>query len=157
MVYIVGRLLRKAELLGAEGSSDSLWKKLMLMPEDYGREAIFDPATRGWMNLMSFEHGGEEYDSRYPEGIPTSLRVEFTNGLKADSGLVMFPSGHARCATADLAGILAEKFSRMSHLSVEDASLAAALPGRLEGIDQASPADLLSLFDIPLAQRASVD
>lgn len=32
-------------------------------------------------------------------------------GKKYDSGLVMYPAGHARNTTADLRGILAHKFS----------------------------------------------
>lgn len=54
------------------------------------------------MEKISFTHGGEEYDSKYPEGIPTSIRITTSDGKVLDSGLVMFPAGHARNSTADL-------------------------------------------------------
>jgi len=27
------------------------------------------------MDKISFTHGGKEYDSKYPEGIPTSVKI----------------------------------------------------------------------------------
>ncbi|MFM7808403.1 MAG: MmgE/PrpD family protein, partial [Planctomycetota bacterium] len=109
MVYIVGTLLRKAaervakkgaDALGA--TSDDTWKTIMLGPHDYDPAAIKNEMTRALMAKMDFEHGGAEYDKRYPEGIPTSLKVEMEGGESFDSGLVMFPAGHARNTTADL-------------------------------------------------------
>lgn len=43
------------------------------MPEDYSQKAIFDPLTKKLMDFMEFEHGGKEYDEKYPEGIPTTI------------------------------------------------------------------------------------
>lgn len=101
MVYIIATLLRKAfekvdHVLEAKDLED-LWKTLMLTPIDYGKHAIFDETTRKLMNKIEFTHGGVEYDSKYPEGIPTSLELRTTHGKILDSGLVMFPGGHARC------------------------------------------------------------
>jgi len=48
----------------------------MLEPKDYGYEAIKDPFTRKLMDKMTFEHGGKEYDDKYPDGIPTSVQIE---------------------------------------------------------------------------------
>ena len=28
------------------------------------------------MEKCEFEHGGKEYDDKYPEGIPTSIQIE---------------------------------------------------------------------------------
>ena len=138
MVYIVATLLRKAhETLpsggegpprdalrrapgGEGGGSDALWKSLMLLPEDYSQDAILDPRTRALMERITFVHGGPEYDARYPEGIPTSVRVSLTTGETLDSGLVMFPAGHARNVTANLRGILDEKFARLGALAFGD-------------------------------------
>jgi 2-methylcitrate dehydratase len=46
---------------------------LMLEPKDYGHAAVFDKLTREIMEKIEFEHGGKEYDSKYPDGIPTSV------------------------------------------------------------------------------------
>jgi len=45
----------------------------MLEPKDYAQAAIHNKLTRSIMEKMTFEHGGQEYDSKYPEGIPTSV------------------------------------------------------------------------------------
>ena len=54
------------------------------------------------MHKTGFTHGGKEYDDKYPEGIPTSIKITMKDGTVHDSGFVMFPSGHARNTTADL-------------------------------------------------------
>lgn len=54
------------------------------------------------MDKTVFTHGGKEYDDRYPEGIPTSVKITLKNGDVLDSSLVMFPSGHARNTECDL-------------------------------------------------------
>ena len=46
------------------------------------------------MTKIEFEHGGKEYDSQYPKGIPTSITIQ-TNKGSFDSGLVLFPGGHS--------------------------------------------------------------
>ena len=66
----------------------------MLVPNDYGKEALFNTVTRDLMTKINFVHGGEQYDKNYPEGIPTKLIIE-TDKKKVDSGMVMFPGGHA--------------------------------------------------------------
>merc|ERR1711959_514162 len=48
------------------------------------------------MAKISFSHGGPEYDAKYPDGIPTSIDITTRGGKKISSGLVMYPSGHAR-------------------------------------------------------------
>ncbi|MCA9274296.1 MAG: MmgE/PrpD family protein [Phycisphaerales bacterium] len=114
MVYIVSTLLRKALTLQKVG-----WKELMLEPADYSDSAIYDSRTRALMEKIEFAHGGEEYDSKYPDGIPTSVQIVDTDGSAYDSGLVMYPAGHARNRTADLEGILAHKFQLLGKLAFE--------------------------------------
>lgn len=79
MVYIVATLLRKAfekyDKIVAEHGLDELWKYLMLLPIDYSKNAIFNETTRKLMAKIEFEHGGPEYDAKYPEGIPTSIQI----------------------------------------------------------------------------------
>ena len=73
------------------------------------------------MEKIEFEHGGEEYDRRYPDGIPTSIVIHMNDESQFESGLIMYPSGHARNATADLNSILESKFQRLGELCLDDA------------------------------------
>ena len=97
MVYIVSTLLRKALETG-----QPTWWELMLTPDDYRERAIHHPLTRKLMERVRFVHGGPEYDRRYPEGIPTSVVIRDAKGTSFDSGLVMFPAGHARDTGGEL-------------------------------------------------------
>ena len=101
MVYIISTLIRKAfekaDRVKEAKDMEDLWKTLMLTPLDYGKEALFNETTRKIMEKIDFQHGGVEYDTKYPEGIPTSLELRTNTGKVLDSGLVMFPGGHARC------------------------------------------------------------
>ena len=137
MVYIVGRMLQKAVEAGAElpTENDAVWKTLMLLPEDYSDEALFHEPTRALMEKIEFEHGGEEYDRRYPDGIPTSMVVRMRERGEFDSGLVMYPSGHARNTTADLQSILATKFERMGALALDDHDPIIARMNELPSLD----------------------
>lgn len=110
MAFIVSRMFQKSfQLGGLPGTNDEAWKALMLSPYDYGKDALFDKDTRALMQKITFEHGGPEYDSKYPDGIPTSLDIFMSGGQKISSGLVMYPSGHARNTSADLKELLRTK------------------------------------------------
>lgn len=114
MVYIVSTLLRKALATQRVG-----WTDLMLEPADYSESAIYNSLTRKLMEKIEFAHGGQEYDSKYPDGIPTSVQIVDTDGSAYDSGLVMYPGGHARNRTVDLEGVLAHKFKLLGGLAFE--------------------------------------
>merc|ERR1711870_4535 len=110
MAFIVSRILVKALQAGKVPSTmDAAWMELMLSPYDYGKDALYDPATRALMAKISFSHGGPEYDAKYPDGIPTAIDITMKGGKLISSGLVMYPSGHARNAAADLKDILKYK------------------------------------------------
>jgi hypothetical protein len=118
------------QVSGADGavqtkvqSREHAWKEWMLTPYDYGHEALNDTLTRQIMGTIEFEHGGPEYDARYPDGIPTSVDIHMNDGKVFKSGLVMYPSGHARETDSDLRGILDNKFLKLG--------LIAFSPGRL--------------------------
>ena len=129
MAYIVATLLRKAlEYTRSRGAlptggkaHDEVWKALMLSPHDYREDesAIFHPLTRQLMKTIRFEHGGPEYDAKYPDGIPTSLVITTGAGKSLDSGLVMYPAGHARNTAANLKDILAHKFQLLGQLGLD--------------------------------------
>lgn len=160
MVYIVATKLRKAlELAAAKGSThladdnDGYWKALMLAPADYSEEAIFNSDTRRLMERIAFEHGGPEYDAKYPDGIPTSLVITDDAGRAHDSKLVMYPSGHARNTTADLQGILNHKFRMLGELAVADTG---QLLSRLDLLDKPAAA-IASLYDFEILHRGKFE
>jgi 2-methylcitrate dehydratase len=153
MLYLVCTMLRKAlELQGGERSVGHRlgWKELMLTPHDFTHEAIVHPVTRSLMAKMSFEHGGPEYDRRYPDGIPTSVQITDDAGETYDSGLVMYPSGHARNTTADLADILGHKWRMLAGLASDSGG---ALVSRLENPGGKTPAEIDSLYNFEIARR----
>jgi 2-methylcitrate dehydratase len=161
MVYIVSTMLRKAIDLAAETGSgtlaignDAWWKTLMLLPEDYGREALVNGMTRSLMELIAFKHGGDDYDSRYPDGIPTSMVITMKDGTTFDSGLVMYPSGHARNTSADLEDILAHKWGMLGGLALDDPSV---IITRFNKLASLQPADLRTIMDFEICQRDAID
>ncbi|MEO0482361.1 MAG: MmgE/PrpD family protein [Planctomycetota bacterium] len=149
MVYIVSTLLRKALEQKTTG-----WKPLMLMPEDYSAEAIQNPKTRTLMDKITFEHGGEEYDRRYPDGIPTSLVITSDTGDTIDSGMVMYPAGHARNTTADLKDILNHKFHLLGALASDEPE---TLIERFSGLEKKSAADIAEMNGFDLHVRGAFE
>ena len=119
MVYIIGTLLRKALDRRAAGETVS-WNDLMLEPGDYDGSAIHDSRTHALIERMEFAHGGPDYDKRYPDGIPTSVQITDDKGSAYDSGLVMYPTGHARNTRADLHAALGHKFQLLGRLAFDD-------------------------------------
>ncbi len=154
MVYIVATMLRKAiQSEALEGlTSDEIWKTLMLSPYDFSQEAVLNPETRELMATIEFEHGGADYDARYPDGIPTSMVITDSSGETFDSGLVMYPAGHARNTSADLAGILAHKFDLLGGLAVPEGSQKAMII-RLENLSKLDAKGLEGLYDFEIASR----
>lgn len=153
MVYIVATLLRKGIEKASEAkdqlNTDGLWQTLMLLPDDYSQEAILNPATRDLMARIGFEHGGPEYDVRYPDGIPTSVRVTMKSGKTLDSGLVMYPAGHARNTVADLRAILRAKFERLGTLAFGEAT--DSIVRRLESLETLDGEGVRDLYDFEIA------
>jgi 2-methylcitrate dehydratase len=157
MVYIVATMLRKAqELSSGEGdgvftqSNDDVWKRLMLTPYDFDLDAITNQTTRAIMETIFFEHGGSEYDERYPDGIPTSVQISMKNGDTFDSGLIMYPSGHARNTTCDLVDILHAKFLMLGQIAVDDPS---KIITRCKDVAQLDSDGVRSIWNVELADR----
>ena len=157
MAFIVSRLIRKAldakeagKLATGGGSCGETWKQLMLSPYDYAKDAVFDETTRSLMKKITFEHGGEEYDKNYPDGIPTSVVVKTGAGATHDSGMVMYPAGHARNTAADLEGILDHKFTLMAGIASDAPG---DVIGRLRGLGEKSERDVKSLHAFELTPR----
>ena len=171
MAYIVATLLRKAIEHGSlPGTSDEIWKALILTPYDYKEDdsAIFHPLTRSLMDRIQFQHGGPDYDAKYPDGIPTSVKIELSQDKSEptrtnpnqpeppslNSGLIMYPAGHARNTTADLTDILQHKWSMLGEIALPDGGDTVALVDRLESIADLPAQDLCSFYDCDVAARS---
>jgi len=166
MLYLVCTMLRKMlEFVhhrsnggsGVRTSPD--WSDIMLLPHDFGPEALHHPLTRSLMAKMAFEWGGPEYDAGYPDGIPTSMAITDDAGEVHDSGLVMYPGGHARNTTANLKAILAHKFASLATLSLSMPSPigATSLISRFTGIGKKSSSDIAQIHNFPLRTDAKFD
>ena len=154
MVYIVSTLLRKAiDAARAAGtgaiadSNDAMWKHLILTPYDFDEKAMFHPETRALMEKIEFAHGGKDYDENYPDGIPTSVIIETTDGRNLDSGLVMYPSGHARNTTCDLEDILKNKAKALGQLALDDPD---PILARFREVDSLTSDDLKTMNDFEI-------
>ena len=145
MVYILSRIFRKAihmrEALDFS-SVESLWKGLMLLPEDYTDEAIADPMTRAIMKKVEIRYGGEDYDSQYPLGLPTRVEVD-----EWDSGMLLFPPGHSRCREYAWEGILECKMGLLAESAVSESQHFIAELGR---IDRLTPEEVQDVYSVSL-------
>ena len=163
MAYIVSTLIRKALDYRAQrgsvpsegGSHDAMWKALMLDPYDYQvtDRAIFHPVTRRLMERVKFEHGGPEFDIRYPDGIPTSVILKTCAGKTMESGFVMYPAGHARNTTANLSDILDHKFRLLGRLALPEGEPVEATIRHLQNLPNLSATEVKALHNIRLAHR----
>jgi 2-methylcitrate dehydratase len=153
MAFILSRMLQKAIEMGSiPKESDELWKTLMLTPYDYGKEALFHPKTRELMQKITFTHGGPEYDSKYPDGIPTSLDIHLKGGQKLSSGLVMYPPGHARNTTADLDALLARKNKMLGDLVFSDTDAYEKFLAALVGMKSLPAVALKDVYDFDFSK-----
>jgi 2-methylcitrate dehydratase len=157
MVYIVSTMLRKAqEFAEAEGaaffeqSNDDVWKRIMLTPYDFDACAVNNEITRAIMETIFFEHGGEEYDKKYPDGIPTSVHITMKDGAAFDSGLVMYPAGHARNEHCNLEDILRSKFAMHGQIAMDNPS---ELIDRCSGVGSLDSGGIQNIWDITIADR----
>ena len=115
--------MEKYDNISEDHNIEDLWKYLMLTPFDYGKNAIFNETTRAIMNKIEFQHGGPEYDSKYPEGIPASVQVIDKSGQTYDSGLIMYPAGHAKGNSVQLHNLLQHKFKVLGKLALDKQEL----------------------------------
>jgi 2-methylcitrate dehydratase len=156
MLYIVATLLRKAHEQTASidtpaGSAEpleSIWRRLMLLPADYDDAALHHPLTRALIERIELRHGGPEYDARYPEGIPTSLVLDHSRLGCFESGLVMFPPGHARGPQELRQELLKHKIAALAALGECDP---ATLTRRFTNLAAKSSAEVRALYSFPVA------
>ena len=161
MVFIVATLLHHAFTAGLDAAHDTaaerdttaLWQRWMLLPHDYSKPALANAAVRHLMSLVVFEHGGPEFDAKYPEGIPTTVSLTLTDARVLASGLVMFPGGHARDTTVNVSDVLATKWRRLLGSVMSDADVEACLQLLLR-FPELSPAELAT-FGSTFALKAT--
>merc|ERR1712178_119236 len=156
MAFIVSRILKKAFDAGSMPTEmDEAWKTMMLSPYDYGKDALYDKDTRALMQKITFSHGGPEYDAKYPDGIPTSMDITLKSGKKISSGLVMYPSGHARNTTANLEQILAYKNRLLGEIVFSDAVQVDAFVSRLVNMKSLSSEEVVKVYDFDWSKMKS--
>merc|ERR1712050_418447 len=156
MAFIVSRILVKALKAGKVPTTmDEAWMQLMLSPYDYGVDALYDADTRKLMAKITFSHGGPEYDAKYPDGIPTSIDISLHGGKKISSGLVMYPSGHARNATADLKKILAHKNRMLGDIVFADRGTVDSFVANLVNMKNLSAAEVQKCYEFDWASIRS--
>jgi 2-methylcitrate dehydratase len=147
MVYIVATLLRKAFEARREGwDGQDGWRRLMLTPGDYAEDesALFHPLTRHLMQHIDFRHGGPEFDSKYPDGIPTTVEIAHSKLGPLSSALVMYPQGHARADATNLVSLLEHKFRLLAAPAVDDVD---ALIMRFTNLAEKSREEVADLYD----------
>ena len=117
------------------------------MPEDYDEAGLHHPLTRKLMQRIEFRHGGAEYDGKYPDGIPTTLEIDHRELGSLSSGLVMYPEGHARNDSGNLAELLRVKFDRLASLAVDDSD---ALYKRFGNLTRQTAEKVAGLYDFEI-------
>jgi 2-methylcitrate dehydratase len=142
---LLRRAIEDEKLFDGVNTFDDLWKKLMLTPFDYGKDPLYNKNTRHLMEKFGFEHGGKEYDDKYPDGIPTSMVLTLKDGKKFSTDIVMYPPGHARNTESDLIGILKYKFGIMGRMALDQAELDSVL-ARLDHLETMTSQDLLTIY-----------
>lgn len=150
MAYIISSILKNSleqrSFLSTTDRIEDYWKQCMLTPQDYSRGALFDETTRDLMSKIEFLHGGEEYDSKYPEGIPSSIQIDLADGTTHDSGFVMFPGGHARNTDVNLKEILQHKFKLLGGIGLNSEELPRFL-NNLNNLDEMGNDELQDIYD----------
>ena len=145
MVYIVATLLRKAFQLKRYD-----WESLMLLPQDYSEQSLHHPATRKFMDQIEFVHGGKEFDEKYPDGIPTTVELTLESGERFESGLVMYPEGHARNTSGNLRRLLDTKFDRLTESAVDDSH---ELSQRFSNFPEKNAQQIQDIFDFKIVSN----
>jgi 2-methylcitrate dehydratase len=99
------------------------------------------------MDKIAFQHGGPEYDAKYPDGIPTTLEIDHEDLGTLTSGLVMYPTGHARHSGEGLDALLEQKFRLLASLAVDDVD---ALQRRFSHLATKSAGEVQKLYNFEI-------
>ena len=133
-----------ATLEKAFRTQSSRWNELILLPEDYTDEKIHNTTIRQLINITEIVHGGENYDQKYPQGIPTSVCLNHSQVGQVDSGLVMYPLGHAASDFVTMHSVLQHKINTLASIGTKHPKL---LIDKMENIQSASAEDIRSIYD----------
>ena len=142
MLFIIAAILEKAYR-----TQIASWKDLMLLPADYSTEQIQNRTIRSLMEKIDVRHGGPSYDQRYPEGIPTSIRLQHDELGTVDSGLIMYPLGHSKSDFLVTKDILRTKIDSLASQGSDEPQ---AIMSRCEDLQNASTEEVQSLYSFNL-------
>lgn len=163
MVFILSRLFKKAqdkkgELKTLSNDSNKFWDRLMLTPVDYSNIALNCKQTRGIMEKIHFFHGGQKFDEKYPEGIPSQVDIEFVDGKKLSSGFVMFPPGHSANTSHNLKSTLEHKSKLYLDFCQISPNEVNSFLHKLNNLEELDNKQLENLYNIPLSySNVSID
>ena len=142
MLFIIAAILEKAYRLQATS-----WKDLMLLPADYSMEQIQNRTIRSLMEKIHVRHGGSSYDQKYPEGIPTAIRLQHHELGTVESGLIMYPLGHSRSDFLRTKDILHAKINYLASQGVKEPQ---AMMSRYKDLQNASIEDVRTLYSFDM-------
>jgi 2-methylcitrate dehydratase len=148
MLFIIASILEKAYR-----TQSTSWQDLMLLPEDYTAEKIHNKTIRKLMDKINVVHGGLTYDQKYPQGIPTSIRLHHAAVGQVDSGLIMYPLGHAQSNASATEEILNIKINRLASLGVENPE---DFILRLKNVRQASSEEVRNIYQFDINQNPQI-
>merc|ERR1712232_351894 len=103
------------------------------------------------MTKITFAHGGKEYDDKYPDGIPTSIDITLKGGKVISSGLVMYPTGHARNTTANLKQILQHKNQMLGDIVFANRGVTDNFVKKLTEMKSLSANDVATIYEFDWA------
>ena len=103
------------------------------------------------MQQIKVIHGGTPYDNKYPEGIPTLLRMHHSDVGQVDSDLIMYPLGHAQGDFSTMQDVLNYKINRLASLGVKNAG---DLLVRLKNLRAAPPEKVRSIYSFDIHWNA---
>merc|ERR1711975_64373 len=109
------------------------------------------------MDKITFSHGGAEYDAKYPDGISTSIDITMNGGKTISSGMVMYPSGHARNTSADLKAILAHKNHMLGDIVFSDRATVDSFVGKLQAMKSLSAEEVATIYDFDYSKMREHD
>ena len=99
------------------------------------------------MEKIHVRHGGSSYDQKYPEGIPTSIRLQHNELGTVESGLIMYPLGHARSDFLITKDILHAKINYLASQGVKEPQ---AMMSRCKDLQNASVEDVRTLYSFDM-------
>ena len=96
------------------------------------------------MKKIDVVYGGPTFDQNYPKGIPSNVKIHKNNQV-FESGMVLYPAGHASNTSANLGQILNNKFEKLGGLALKEKDFKQLLQ-KLNNLESLSAQELRELY-----------